>query len=522
MDVAGGTGRRILRRPWRAARVMCAALVAAGVVLAGAVPGVPVTPAHADDGDGLWYVNLPGVQQAHAAGITGKGIKIADIDTPINLDAPFFKSVSNIVVPHRSYCQDATTRKWVPSTSTDPNKATHATGMVGLLKGNGQGAITGQAPVGLVPDATVYVYPVGLLDGLSQCVRTSGDPVANALRSAISQKVDVIVMPMGGFANTDVVSTVLDAERAGIPVFISRNNDDFSISKEDPAGVSGTGYISSIPGAEKDLKDTGDLTYLPGLVTVQAVGYDGALQPSSAVIDRGVDIVSPGVGVTRPNPQPVYDEVTADSAWGTFTSSGSGGTSSAAVIAAGYYALAKQKWPQATSNQLLQGIARTAPANATKHELIRDPQGYFGWGFISVKNMLATNPARFPDVNPALQSDVTSQPSLYQSGAGKKFADLLHAQESAKASPSAAAAGTSAGEVPVWAIGGGALVVLCGVGVVLFVLLRRRRRDPAPHADEALSGSAGPQISSSWPQPGTFPRDPGPIPPRPPRPSEKS
>ncbi|MFT8636946.1 MAG: S8/S53 family peptidase [Pseudoclavibacter sp.] len=502
---------------------MCAVLVAVGLALAGTASGALATPAHADDGDGLWYVNLPGVQQAHTAGITGKGIKIADIDTPINPDAPFLKSVSNIVVPHRSYCQDATTGKWVPSTSTDPDEANHATEMVGLLKGNGQGAVTGQAPVGLVPDATVYVYPVGLLDGLSRCTQTSGDPVANALRSAISQKVDVIVMPMGGFANTDVVSAVLDVERAGIPVFISRDNDDFSISKEDPAGVSGTGYISSIPGAEKDLKDTGDLTYLPGLVTVQAVGYDGALQSSSAVIDRGVDIVSPGVGVTRADPQPVYDEATANSAWGTFTSSGSGGTSSAAVISAGYYALAKQKWPHATTNQLLQLMARTTPANVAKLSPDRDAQKYLGWGFVSVKNMLATDPAKFPDVNPALQSDVTSQPSLYQSGAGKKFADLLRAQESAKASPSAAAKKTPVGGVlPVWAIGGGALVVLCGIGVLLLVLLRRRRRGPAPRADEALSGSARPQLSSSWPQPGAFPRDPGPIPPRPPRPSEKS
>jgi hypothetical protein len=499
---------------------MCAALVAAGVVLAGAVPGVPVTPAHADDGDGLWYVNLPGVQQAHAAGITGKGIKIADIDSQINLDAPFLKGVSNIVVPKHSFCKDPQSGEWQPATGSNYDATNHATDMVGYLKGSGKGAVVGQAPVGVVPDATVYVYPIGkgmyFSPSFSAC-SNQADVVASAIRAAIAQHVDVIAMPIGGPAHANDVAALLEAQRAGIAVFIGHNNDMTTVSSALASGevATGTGYVEEMTGASYS-------SYVPGLVTVQAVGADGALQVASAVADPGIDLTAPGVGVTMESDRLRINGESDDEVWRSYTSSASAGTSGATVISAGYYALAKQKWPKATTNQLLQLVARTTPANVSKLSPHRDAQKYLGWGFISVKNMLATNPARFPDVNPALQSDVTSQPSLYQSGAGKKFADLLHAQESVKASPSAAAAGTSAGGVPAWVIGGGALVVLCGVGVVLFVLLRRRRRDQVPHTDEALSGSASPQISSSWPQPGTFPRDPGPIPPRPPRPSEKN
>jgi hypothetical protein len=499
---------------------MCAVLVAVGLALAGTASGALATPAHADDGDGLWYVNLPGVQQAHTAGITGKGIKIADIDSQVNLGVPFLKGVSNIVVPEHSFCKDPQSGKWQPATGSNYDATNHATSMVGYLKGSGKGATVGQAPVGVAPEATVYVYPIGegtyFSEAFSSCANQSN--VASAIRAAIAQHVDVIAMPVGGPAHANDVAALLDAQRAGIAVFIGHNNDMTTVGSALASGgvATGTGYVGEMTGASYS-------SYVPGLVTVQAVGADGALQAASAVADPGIDLTAPGVGVTMESDRLRVNGESDDEVWRSYTSSASAGTSGATVISAGYYALAKQKWPHATTNQLLQLMARTTPANVAKLSPDRDAQKYLGWGFVSVKNMLATDPAKFPDVNPALQSDVTSQPSLYQSGAGKKFADLLRAQESAKGSPSATAKKTPVGGVlPVWAIGGGALVVLCGIGVLLLVLLRRRRRGPAPRADEALSGSAGPQLSSSWPQPGAFPRDPGPIPPRPPRPSEKS
>ena len=81
------------------------------------------------------------------------------------------------------------------------------------------------------------------------------------------------------------------------------------------------------------------------------------------------------------------------------------GTSVASPIVAGFLALAKQRWPQATSNQLLQLLVKTG---------LNPDHGwnkYAGFGGIDPGAMLNTDPSQFPDENPLAQKQGGSSPT---------------------------------------------------------------------------------------------------------------
>ena len=81
------------------------------------------------------------------------------------------------------------------------------------------------------------------------------------------------------------------------------------------------------------------------------------------------------------------------------------GTSVSAPIVAGVLALARQKWPNATSNQLLQLLVKTGlnPDHTWNQ--------YTGYGGIDPGAMLKTDPTTLPDVNPLADKGNGSSPT---------------------------------------------------------------------------------------------------------------
>ena len=81
------------------------------------------------------------------------------------------------------------------------------------------------------------------------------------------------------------------------------------------------------------------------------------------------------------------------------------GTSVSAPIVAGVLALARQKWPDATSNQLLQLLVKTGlnPDHTWNQ--------YTGYGVASPATMMNTDPSQYPDVNPLADKGGGSSPT---------------------------------------------------------------------------------------------------------------
>ena len=80
------------------------------------------------------------------------------------------------------------------------------------------------------------------------------------------------------------------------------------------------------------------------------------------------------------------------------------GTSFATPVVAGQIALARSRWPQATSNQLLQLVTHSGSNNGVWDQ-------YTGYGALSVDGLLGSDPSQYPDENPLADKGGGSTPT---------------------------------------------------------------------------------------------------------------
>ena len=366
--------------------------------------------------EGYWYLEEFSIEEIHEQGITGKGVKIADIDTLINLNLPWL-SEADVVLRDKAV---TTFYGDIPPESDDFDRAFHATDMVGLLQGNGQGASMGHAQVGIAPGAKIYHYAAVHSEDDSV---TGGDLYAEAMELALADNVDIILIPAGGLSYYDKqFPYFLDALKKGIPVLVAHANERHRIDQDvNPEvyqdGQGGELLFEELPTASW----LDEICYWPGLVTVQALDEQFRVQVLSRTEDAGTDISAPGEGIWMQ---------TED--WGYFEPLG-GGCSAATTSAAGFLALAMEQWPNATGNQILQLMARTPEWQSS--DAAKDPgfdilnleiSPFYGWGAVDIQYMLQTDPTVYPDVNPVLYKDIAS---IVKNAEVRGATDVLKAKE---------------------------------------------------------------------------------------------
>ena len=81
------------------------------------------------------------------------------------------------------------------------------------------------------------------------------------------------------------------------------------------------------------------------------------------------------------------------------------GTSNSTALVSGMLALARQKWPDATTNQILQSLVHTSLN--PNHEWTQ----YTGYGAIDGGALVKTDPSQYPDENPIIQKPGGSEPT---------------------------------------------------------------------------------------------------------------
>ena len=119
-----------------------------------------------------------------------------------------------------------------------------------------------------------------------------------------------------------------------------------------------------------------------GVVSVSAIDTSGKRAEYSSW-GKGVTVAAVG------GPMVAHDFETG-------TNISTNGTSNATPLVAGFLALAKQKWPNATSNQLLQLLTKTALNNEGQWNK------YTGYGVAAIGPMLNSDPSQYPDENPLM------------------------------------------------------------------------------------------------------------------------
>ena len=285
------------------------------------------------------YVGPLGVDKEAAAGYTGAGVNIAVIDGPADTTMPELAGADITVTPMCDY-------------TATPDSRSHATGMVSILAARGYGVARGAR-------ITNYAVPARSDPDKGNC---SGMGIDDAINAAVADGARVISISRGGGSNiTDGErQAITGAVARGVVVVVGTGND----GAQDPAG-----FFSSVNGT----------------VGVGASDAAGRIQPYSNY-GKGLAVMAPG------------DVNYHDLGNGGQVASTSG-TSTATPIVAGFVAVAMQRWPQATGNQIIQALIATATTGPTGQPLI-SPHG-----------LDTTDPAQYPDTNPLLDKFPGTEPT---------------------------------------------------------------------------------------------------------------
>ena len=329
--------------------------VPVGALAAGMV-SIPAAPAHAADtitAADQAYFSYYGLDRARAKGYTGEGVTIAMIDGPVDTSVPELKGAK---ITAKETC-----------TITSSNGSwRHGTGVASILVSDVYGVAPGSSLLS-------YRIPFGTQDDQASedCFNNDGyvaktEPIW-VLNQAMNDGAQIINLSASSNDGNDPMKwTVARAMSSGVIIVAAAgndgyDNDDLSLSKW--SGVIGVAAIST-DGTRQDYSSWGE-----GVVTASIGG---------PVLFRNFD--------TGAN-----DTVSA--------------TSVASPIVAGVLALAKQRWPEATSNQLLQLLVKTG---------LNPDHGwnkYTGFGGIDPGAILNTDPSQFPDENPLAQKQGGSSPT---------------------------------------------------------------------------------------------------------------
>ena len=335
-------------RAGRAAR----ALVTAASALALAVGALTLAPAPAHAADPITtqeYFSYYGFDGAREKGYTGKGITIALIDGPVDTSAPELAG-ANITDKSRCTIEDS------------PGNARHGTDMATILV---------SPYTGVAPEATLYSYQVSYDDSVSEgTCKVDGkklDDFGTLINQAVEDGAQIISISQGtGHLGDDVKWAITNAIARGVIIVASAGNT----------------------GEDENNSHLGSWS---GVVGVSAINTDGTFASYSS---WGNGVVTAAVG----GPFNTRDENTNQP---TTTR----GTSVSAALVAGMLALARQKWPDATPNQILQSLVHSGLN--PNHEWNQ----YTGYGAIDGGGLVIDDPSQYPDENPILNKPGGSEPT---------------------------------------------------------------------------------------------------------------
>ena len=336
------TNHTFQRRPLLRCAVACAMTLALG---AGAI-ALPAAPAHAADpitaADQSYFAYYK-LDQARAKGYTGKGVTIALIDGEVDTTAP---ELAGATIIDKSPCTV------ISGTFTK----SHSTSMASLLVSKAYG---------VAPDATLLSYRTTFVSqddrAGNDCNSHNGtgaeDP-ASLINRAISDGAQIISIPSSDEGTDEATKwAIARANALGVIVVSPMGND-----------------------AKDETLDS--YSKWSGVVGVSAIDTTGKVASYSSW-GQGTTVAAVG------GPVVVHNYESGNKG---FTD----GTSNSVPLVAGFLALAKQKWPNATSNQLLQLLTKTARTDQNGWNT------YIGYGAVDPGAMINTDPSQYPDENPLM------------------------------------------------------------------------------------------------------------------------
>nr|WP_253266859.1 S8 family serine peptidase [Kutzneria buriramensis]WKX16281.1 S8 family serine peptidase [Kutzneria buriramensis] len=363
------------------------------------------------DAQGMWKIS------------TGKGIKVAVLDTGVNPDTSSLKGqVLGDEVPQ------------AVSYNATEDYTGHGTTMAELIAGTGAGG----SLQGLAPDAKIVPYRV-VTEGVKNSTDKKKTPsVADAIKAAADSDAQIMSMSFGGdILDPDEEKAVKYAHSKGKLLFASTGNEAETKNF--------IGYPAAYP-------------YVVGVAAADEEGKVGDFSEHG----NYVDLAAPGLNA------PVW----CDATFGSYCEKE--GTSIAAAIASASAALIWSAHPNWTANQVLRSLIDTAGRDWPKDQ----PSNYLGYGLVRPRKVLENN-----SVNPG---PANTDPLSYENGTGVTEASSSTSPSPSVSASSQAQKKTSGGQTSVaksssegsdntmWiTLGAAGAVVVIGGGA--FAVVRSRR-----------------------------------------------
>ncbi|WP_095046957.1 S8 family serine peptidase [Streptomyces sp. WM6386] len=384
--------------------------------------GLTPSAAAADVQSQQWYLSAMKAEEMWKVS-TGKGIKVAVVDTGVNPNTPSLKGqVLGDEVP-----------KAVGYKATEDYLG-HGTSMAEIIAGSGAGG----GLKGIAPGAKIVPYRISLKGLKSKSEREKAPNEAAVIRAIADSDAKIISMSYGGSLDFPDV-------RAAFKYANSKGKLMIAATGNDAEGKNFTGYPASYP-------------YVVGVAAADKSGTVGKFSTNG----NYVDLASPGLDT------PTWCD-------NTFRSYCLGeGTSMATAIASASAALIWSNHPDWTANQVLASLIDTAGRDWAKD----DPSTYLGYGLIRPRKVLENS-----DFNPGsaqtdplakenaagVTDDTGGSPSTSASASSQPEKDTSGGQTSA-----AGSSADSSDNTTLWvALGAAAAVLLLGGGA--FAVIRSRR-----------------------------------------------
>lgn len=334
-------------------------VAASTLALATGATVLPTGPAHAADpitaADQPYFAYYY-LSEARNMGLRGKGVTIAIIDGEVDTSAP---ELAKANITDKTPC----------AVTSSTQSKTHGTAMASIIASDAYG---------VAPDATILSYRMSFPNQGDTSGQDCDDPFgvrkdtyASLMNHAMNDGATIINMSVSSDERLDSLKwAVARAISQDVVVIAAAGN---------------TGRDS----------DEFALSWWSGVVGVGAIDTQGKVIDSSS---SGKGLVSAAVGTAT-----VRDYSTGANTTVT-------GTSVSTALVSGFVALARQQWPQATPNQLLQLLVHTG---TNPNHTWNDRTGY---GPADPGAMVNTDPSQYPDENPLMtkRTDVEPTPEEIQ------------------------------------------------------------------------------------------------------------
>ena len=273
---------------------------------------------------------------------------IALIDGPVDTNAPELAGANST---DKSQCKVGST----------PDDVQHAVDMAAILV---------SPHFGVAPDATLYTYQTSNASTESSGTCSSGgerlDTIGKLINRAIDDGAQIISISQSIDPSDELKWAVTNATAHGVIIVASAGN--------------------------KSIDDNSNhMGQYSGVVGVSAINIDGTFASYSS---WGNGVVTAAVGGPFDSVDPNTNEPARTN-----------GTSNSAALVAGMLALARQKWPDATPNEILQLLVHTG-LNPN-----HDWNQQTGYGPIDGGALVNTDPSQYPDENPIIDKPGGSSPT---------------------------------------------------------------------------------------------------------------